>query len=121
MNTHCQYCDDGCSIYDSKPETCAEFKCAYLDGKNAPEELRPDKCGIIFIKHTDRIFSGALMPNIKITDIAKGQIQSFNDQGFSVAMLSVDESKPYVMLANGHDIEVIMKEYKEAISGNLQH
>ena len=119
VNTPCQYCDGGCSIYNSKPETCTEFACAYLQDENVSEGLRPDKCGIIFIKRTDRIFSGALIPDIKTADIAKGQIQSFNDQGYSVVLLSLKEKAPHLMLGNGHDAEEIMAEYKEALSANV--
>jgi len=120
VNTHCPHCDGGgCSIYDDKPQTCTDFICAYLQGKNLPKELRPDKCGVIFIKHTENIFSGALIHGAKITDIAKGQAMAFNKQGYSVIMLSVDEKHPYVMLADKHEIGSIMKEYKEAMSGNL--
>ena len=119
VNTPCQYCAGGCSVYDSKPETCTEFACAYLQGENVPEELRPDKCGIIFIKRTDRIFSGALMPEIKTTDLAKGQIRSFNEQGYSVVLISLKEKHPHLMLGKGHKAWTVMAEYKEAISGDV--
>lgn len=113
-------CDRGCSIYETRPTTCAEFECGYLQaGDDVPESLRPDKCGIIFIKRTDRIFSGALMPKIKTTDQAKGQIDAFVKQGYSVVLFSVNEKKPLLMLADGHCADEIMSEYKESLSGNL--
>ena len=120
INTRCKHvCEAGCAIYDARPQTCAEFECGYLQGENIPESLRPDKCGIIFIKRTDRIFSGALMPDIKTTDLAKGQIDSFQKQGFSVVLISLNEKKPLLMLADGHDSDEVMTEYKEALNGNL--
>ena len=118
-NTDCRYCDAGCSIYEDRPETCAEFECGYLQGKNLPLSLRPDKCGIIFIKNTHRIFSGVLVPEIKPTNDAKGQIDAFLNQGFSVMVLSVNEKKPLLRLAEGHGFDEIIHEYKEALSGNL--
>lgn len=122
INTTCPYSTGkGCSIYDSKPETCTEFKCAYLEGDKIPVELRPDKCGIIFIKHTDRIFSGVLIPEATITNAAKGQIESFNSQGYSVILLSLKEKKPHLMLAKGHEAEIIMTEYRDKINGNIQY
>ena len=117
MNTHCQYCESECSIYGNKPQMCTDFECAYLQADNVPEGLRPDKCGVIFTKKTDNMFSGTLIPEVGITDAAKGQIQSFNDQGYSVVLLSLKEKKPLLVLAAGHDAEVVMAEYKEAISG----
>jgi len=119
-NTRCKHiCDVGCSIYADRPTTCAEFECGYLQADNVPESLRPDKCGIIFIKRTERIFSGALMPGIKTTDTAKAQIEDFRRQGFSVVLLSLSEKKPLMMLAAGHLADEVMTEYKEALSGNI--
>lgn len=121
-NVRCKHvCAVGCAIYETRPQTCAEFECGYLQAENVPESLRPDKCGIIFIKRTDRIFSGVLMPDIKITDMAKGQIEDFRRQGFSVVLLSLREKKPLIMLAAGHIADEIMNEYKEALSGKIQH
>lgn len=120
VNTHCPNCDKGCLIYDTKPQECTDFMCAYLQ-VDTHESLRPDKCGIIFVKKTDRIFTGSMVTGAKVTNDAKGQIQSFNDQGYSVVLLSMEEEKPFVKLAKGHEIEEIITEYKETISGDLQH
>ena len=121
INTRCKHvCEDGCAIYDTRPQTCAEFECGYLQvGDDVPESLRPDRCGIIFIKRTDRIFSGALMPEIKTTDVAKGQIESFRKQGYSVVLLSLAEKKPLLMLAEEHQSKEIIREYRESLNGNL--
>ena len=117
--TPCIHCEGGCTIYDTKPKTCSEFECAYLQGKNIPLSLRPDNCGIIFMKKTDRIFSGLLIPGMEVSDIAKGQIDSFNRQGYSVVLIDQRVSKPHIMLAEGHDGETIYNEYKEYLSGYL--
>ena len=45
-NTLCSNCKGGCSIYQSRPQTCKDYKCAYLVG-GWNEALRPDKCGVI--------------------------------------------------------------------------
>lgn len=120
MYTPCQFCDKGCTIYDKKPQTCNEFECAYFQGLNVSESLRPDKCGVIFYKRTPRVFSGAVIPDCTITDSAKGQIAAFNSQGFSVVLLKGGR-KPHIMLADGHNAEDIMAEYIEALDGYLQH
>jgi len=119
MNTPCDYYDKGCTIHESKPKMCAEYECAYIQAKKVPKMLRPDKSGIVFTKKTKRIFIAALIPDIEITNTAKGQIKAFNEQGYSVILVSVKENKPLLMLNDSHNAEEIMKEYKEAISGNL--
>lgn len=120
MDTPCQYCTGmGCSIHSAKPETCKLFKCGYYSGKNVPDGLRPDKCGIIFIKKNDRIFSGILVKGVPVTDVAKGQIESFRHQGYSVILVSTDGRRPHVMPAEGQDADGVFKEYKEVLSGNV--
>lgn len=119
--TPCRYCAGGCTIYDTKPQTCTEFECAYLQAKNIPESLRPDRCGIVFIKRTDSIFSALILPDQEVTDMAKNQIQAFRNQGYSVVIISPENKVPHIALAEGHNSGAIYKEYVEFLSGNLQH
>jgi Fe-S-cluster containining protein len=85
INTPCPNClRGGCSIYDNKPQTCTEFECAYLQAKNVPVSLRPDRCGVIFIKKTDSRFDGVLIKDRSITETAKAQIEAFKQQGYEV-------------------------------------
>jgi hypothetical protein len=44
----CIYCKigRGCRIYDERPKTCRDFRCAWLTGLENEEE-RPDKTGIV--------------------------------------------------------------------------
>jgi hypothetical protein len=85
INTTCMNCTgSGCSVYEDKPQTCSEFECAFLQGKDVPESLRPDKCGILFIKKSDTRFDGIIVPDAEVTDMAKAQIESFKRQGFEV-------------------------------------
>lgn len=121
VDTHCQYCDSGCTIYGHKPRTCSEYECAYLQATGVPETLRPDRCGVIFTKRTERIFSGVLVTGVAVTDAAKQQARDFLRQGYSVVLLSVRKPKPYVMLADGHDAEAVVREYEESLGGHVQH
>jgi len=116
----CSKCTtSGCSIYGNHPQVCKDFECAYYQG-GTNEELRPDKCGVMFFKKTDRIFCGIKVPDIQVTDLAMGQIKSLNKQGYSVVLLEIGE-KPYIMLANTHITEDIYKEYTEVLKkhGNI--
>lgn len=113
------YCD-GCSIHETKPKSCAEYDCAYLQSEDAPESLRPDRCGIVFTKKSDRIFSGILVPGVEVTDMAKRQINSFLDQGYSVVLLA-DGRRPHVMAADNLDPKSVYAEYVGVLSDNSRH
>ncbi len=48
MNVPCGNLDpQGCSIYETRPQFCQTFSCAWLAG-DLPERYRPDQCGIVF-------------------------------------------------------------------------
>jgi len=38
----------GCDIYEDRPPSCKQFRCAWLDGLT-PEEFRPDKVHAVFV------------------------------------------------------------------------
>lgn len=118
-NVQCRHCDNGCAIHAMKPQTCADYECAYYQGKDVPLSLRPDNCGIIFTKKSDRIFSGVLVSGVPVADVAKAQIQAFNEQGYSVVLINAEKMSLKPMLSAGHDPQEIEQEFKEAIGGNV--
>ena len=111
----CAHCDKGCKIYDKRPQVCRDFECAYLQG-GTNIELRPDKCGIMFFKKSDRIFCGVLVPDVPVTDLAKEQIAQFKKQGYSVVLLKQEE-KPHIEFAEGHNEKEIYGEYVNLLKG----
>lgn len=55
----CSHCTaQGCAIYETRPEDpCRDFTCGWLqDGSPLPEEMRPDKSGVIVL--LDRKWEG---------------------------------------------------------------
>jgi hypothetical protein len=45
----CPYlADTGCAIYEDRPDLCRRFECEWLVNAALGEELRPDRCGVIF-------------------------------------------------------------------------
>ena len=43
----CNFLDKcGCGIYEKRPEVCRKYQCGWSQ-ELFPEEMRPDKCGII--------------------------------------------------------------------------
>ena len=117
----CIHCfDNKCNIYGEHPKSCKEFECAWLQGDNSIE-LRPDNCGTMFVKKNEHIFSGIVVPGTQVTETAKGQIESFLSQGYSVVMLKLGE-RPFVIPANGRSKIEVFKEYVDLLKrGNLQH
>lgn len=116
----CKLCvaKKGCSIYGKHPEVCKTFECAYLQA-GANIELRPDKCGIMFVKKSDRIFTGMMVPGVPMTDMAVKQIISFKQQGYSVVMLKIGE-KPHIEVADAHSAQAIHEEYGNIlVNGNV--
>jgi len=77
----------GCSIYKDRPEECSSFDCMYFQSEKISEELRPDKCHVIFEKLTYKLVLGTKDSKHSLTESAKRQIVNFAKQGFSVAIV----------------------------------
>tara|TARA_R100000664_G_scaffold21340_1_gene30668 strand:+ start:295 stop:663 length:369 start_codon:yes stop_codon:yes gene_type:complete len=66
----CMYLtDQGCSIYETRPQTCRDFQCAYLI-LNFPRKLRPDRAGFI-IRLLDHGIHGHVYACYKIRQMTK--------------------------------------------------
>lgn len=50
VNVWCPHCDVGvgCTIYEQRPVACRDFECLWLKSPWMDDELRPDKCGVMF-------------------------------------------------------------------------
>lgn len=46
----CQYCSPGvgCDIFAEAPQKCLEFNCLWKHADVMGDNLRPDKCGVVF-------------------------------------------------------------------------
>jgi len=112
-DTNCK----NCKIYDKRPEECRNFECAYYQSPKANIAIRPDKCGVMFEMLSPRIFFGNLHPNYEFSDVAKGQIDAFIKQGYSVVLSQQNEKlKFYISLI--HDKESIFNEFKKLLEEN---
>lgn len=111
---YCKHCTIGvgCSIYSQRPKVCRDFLCSYAQVSNVSIELRPDKCGAIFEKISDKVFLGTREDGIEINQFAKKQIKEFNIQGFSVVINS-QNGLAKLYLAPGHNRDEIMLEVLE--------
>lgn len=47
-------CTKGCRVYPVRPQSCRDFECEWLISQRVndkmPPEMRPDRCGVIFVK-----------------------------------------------------------------------
>jgi hypothetical protein len=52
----CALCRDrqGCGDYAGRPQSCRNFECFWLIDGNFPDELRPDRCGVVIAFNEDR-------------------------------------------------------------------
>ena len=119
--TDCKHCvlNKGCSIQDTKEDECRDFDCMYVQVSNVPLELRPDKCGIIFEKYSDRIIYGTVNPKAEISDMGKQQVHAFNNQGFSVVLASIKEKNNGFFIAPNHNENEIREEFREELKNRL--
>jgi hypothetical protein len=111
----CKHCNGkGCDIHDTTiPKECSDFCCAYVQMDNVSINLRPDKCKVIFEKITDAIFVGTTDPNIpNLPDVAKRQIHSFLQEGFSVILFNQKIKTPFIYTAKNITADKVWEIFK---------
>lgn len=54
-NEWCTHCSakEGCGVYETRPQSCRDFKCLWLRGVG-PDELRPDRSKVIMNASADQ-------------------------------------------------------------------
>lgn len=120
-NTKCQHCDAGCLIHETRPQECRDFDCMWLQS-TAPIEIRPDRCGIIFEKLSDRLIYGSVLQ--PITAEGARQAHAFVGQGFSVVLAKNTGGAPRLLLNPKHTKESVDQEFRQHLEdryGNLRH
>lgn len=117
-NQKCIHCQGGCLIHETRPQACRDFNCAYIQS-NSPEDLRPDRCGVVFEKVSDRIFYGTAWK--KMTERAQGQVRAFLGQGFSVVLATNVGGVPRFYISPEHDEAEIRSEFVEHLEARYGH
>ena len=123
-NEPCIHCDNGCAIHETKPKECSGFDCAFVQGVDVAVKFRPDNCGVIFERLTDKIFYGTVNHNKEISEDGKTQARGFVRQGFSVVLGSLRKKKPFFMINEKHDEIDIGVEFMKQIEmryGNIRN
>ena len=80
--TVCDYADEGCKIYNARPQSCRDCYCAWITQPVVAPGMRPDKCGVIFEKVSDTVMVGTIIG--EVDPRVKGQVNAFKSQGFRV-------------------------------------
>ena len=114
---YCEYCepnmDMGCKIYDNRPESCKIFECAWKQMEYAHDDLRPDKCNVLFEKWTDNVMVGTTIEK-NISQLILNQINYFRGEGISVLMVNHKEKTRTYFLAPRHDKDFVRKEINDS-------
>ena len=66
------------------------------------DELRPDKCGILFDRISDTVIAARLEDDKKLNGLLSAQVDYFNQEGFSVVIFRGREKKIFL---NDHQTE----------------
>jgi hypothetical protein len=105
----------------TKPAECSDFNCAYVQSPDVTINARPDKCGIIFEKLSERLFLGTVAVETEVSDVGKRQIESFLDQGYSVVLVSPKKFINKYFINKRHKVKHIKKELNKKISKKYGH
>ena len=105
----CSHCsiEDGCTIYETRPESCKEFHCLWQLGliQDKRNELRPDKLGIICLaKEEIEGYSPIIQLNSLKQEnfkkkIVKRLIENWLNAGFNIACVALDKKDSELILA----------------------
>lgn len=106
IGEYCQYCkvSNGCMIYDARPKECSDYQCMWTMMDRVSDDLRPDRCGIIFDRIADDVISARMEG--EMTPLVEAQIQSFGREGFSVIVFNGRKSQGY--LQKNHSKEYVL-------------
>jgi hypothetical protein len=114
---YCKHCEPGvgCKIYNERPEPCRIFECAWKQMKHAGEELRPDKCNVLFEKWSDYVMVGTTTED-SLSGLVLGQIEYFKKEGISTLMVNHIKKTRTFFLADGYTKEFV----KDEINGSTK-
>ena len=113
VGKYCDYFDletKLCTIYSTRPEECRNFKCIYSQMKKCSINFRPDICGVIFEKISERIIIGTFDDLHEINSMILDQMRYFSNEGYSVVLFNKNIEGPFIYLAKEHDLNEIINE-----------
>lgn len=107
--TECKHLGErGCRIYRERPPVCRRFQCAWLMAPNLPDELRPDRCGVMFCTNDNPLGEGyvvyayELEPGALDTELPQWLIEQVVEE---TTVLLIREGEPVEVLTNDPAVE----------------
>ena len=115
----CKFCNSnkGCKIYKDRPSSCRNFKCVWYQCPNMSDDLRPDKCHVMFEKlPTKNIYLALVDP--KFPDSWKNEnvtelITTIINLGNSVIVSSTEK---HMFLQKNKTANEVLKEISSFVS-----
>lgn len=86
---------------------CSEFRCMWHQMERAGEDLRPDRCGVIFDRASEDVIVARLEEGKKLNPLVMQQIKSFKSEGFSVLVFRETSSRAFTK--EGHTLEHLLE------------
>lgn len=116
----CQFCDKsvGCKIYDNRPHSCRGFQCLWLKDMSIPDEMRPDRCGVML--EDLREFSlclaltGENRPDAWLDPKARAIFSKIAADGITVGVSVDGGRKRYLLLPFGRTPDDVLADIKKA-------
>jgi len=104
-NRMCEHaCSSGCNIYASRPASCADYACIWLQTqatrKPLPLELRPDNCGVVL----DTLVEN---PDSVIARLRPGQQDKLEARAVKTLIGLILQQAKYVIMVCGNKREVL--------------
>lgn len=84
--TECIHCSNNCDIYEDRPQSCRDLKCAYLQMNKVNVAMRPDNLGVVFEKLDDDLMFGTVNNKHKDFKHMNGQINAFLKEGINTVL-----------------------------------
>lgn len=108
----CVHCDTGCEIYEDRPQSCRDLRCAYYQMEKANIAMRPDNLGVVFEKLDDDLMFGSVNPEHKGFTHMNGQIGFFLKEGINTVLMNngsptvyhIDSVSPESLLKRVYEI-----------------
>lgn len=97
----CKYCNTGvgCNIWTDRPIVCKHYFCLWVVEAKFPEELRPDKCGLLIEPGGDHVISINVdldKPNSWREGIGEAFIEKCLNDGYAV-IVQIGTTKHFII------------------------
>lgn len=105
----CNFCNNGCTIYENRPESCKNFDCLYSLGES---ELKPSESHVIFDKLRERVYYGTVQEGYETKETVVTvvpEVERLNGLGISVLLSSFDKGIFAVFPADGHETNKLIE------------